>query len=106
MKPDNVLPEIVASIERPWGLASNGKSVAIASLLGVVELFDVSSEGVVKPKAKIQFPDLDKGDIRGVAFVGDYLVVALADRQLRTFTIAGERVFESSSLKLPGVPYS
>ena len=103
---DSLSPKIIVNIERPWGLASNGQYVAISSLLNVIELFEVSLEGRLNPKAKIRFPDLDRGGLRGIAFVNDYLLVAQDDRQLKTFSVEKGRAYEISSLGLPGVPYA
>ena len=102
----NSPPKILDAMDSPWRIAVSGDRMVVATLHGSLVFFDLSRGEEIKRVGTMDFPDLDKGGIRGLAFSAESLAVALSDGSVRIFPLSyWPALHDYSNLKIPGVPY-
>lgn len=93
--------EIVAPMESPWRLSRKEDRLAIATLKGKVNLFEIVSKGTLAEVGVLEHPH----DVRGVALGSSFLAVALADGTLLVYNLSSwPKLREPATLDLHGTP--
>ncbi len=103
---ENSSPEILDTLDSPWRIAVSGDRMVVASLYGRMGFYELSEGGTIHKVGSMNFPGLEKGGIRGIAFAAESLAVALSDGSMRVFPISSwPKLIDDSRLTIPGAPY-
>ncbi len=99
---ENPVPEALVSLNSPWRISVQGKKMAIGTLKGKVNLFNISTEGLLN---EVGVLDYHEQIVSGVAFTKEALVVALSDSSLRVLDLSTwPQLAQTALLQLPGQP--
>ncbi len=103
---ENPSPEFLDAPDKPWRLAVSGNRLVAASVDNNLFFYNISPEDSVEKAGTLNLPDLNKGGVRGLAFLAGTLAVAVSDGSIRVFSLAAwPKLQEVSRLPVPGVPY-
>lgn len=95
------VPEMLISLDSPWRIALRDNKLVVGTVKGGVRLFDIIQGGQLADAG-----NLDYQDVRGVAFSGEVLAVALADGSLHLLDLSTwPSMSELAQLTLPGSPF-
>lgn len=98
---ENPVPEPLVPLDSPWRIALQGNRMAVGTMKGTVHLFNVTQRGLLSKAGELNFP----GNVRGVAFVNNSLVVTDSDDTLHVLDLSSwPRLSRLAHLKLPGSP--
>jgi hypothetical protein len=103
---ENMSPELLDVLYKPWRIAISDDRLVVASLDNHLFFYNISQGGRIERSGTLKIAGLEKGGLRGIAFSGNHLAVAVADGSIRLFPLSSwPRLKDYFSLQIPGPPY-
>lgn len=95
------MPTVLQPLKSAWRITLQGEKMVVATIDGVVHLFEIAEDYQLKEVGILTFPV----NVRGVCLVEDSLVIALANGILQRFNLSSwPELADPVTLKLPGNP--